>query len=169
MNRDELNDFWADRPRMFDFGKPEPEPSKSETVCPQSLPFGMWCARLIDLVADDPDPERVAYAKYKLIDRYCRYYHRTDPDHRPENNLDRHPCFHKLLMEAWDALEDMDLRRGVPELGPPESGNFASSGSRPLKPAGGAEIRQATEEELAADFAPLDGDSFAVGQFTDMS
>src|SRR4051812_14457775 len=126
MNRDELSNFWADRPRMFDFKEPEPEPKEAETLCPESLPFDLWCARLIDLVGNDPTPKRINYAKYKLVDRYCRYYHRTSADHRPEHNLDRHPCFHKILIEAWDALEDIELRRGVPELDdPPDPGNPA--------------------------------------------
>lgn len=111
--------FWASQPRFDPFtpaGTPAPI-----NWCTESKPLADWCMRLLAAIGDDPTPAKVAYAKVKLVDNYCRAHAKTSADHRAETNLDNHPCLHQVLLTAWDELENVELRRAVPELYPPAS------------------------------------------------
>ncbi len=114
MTRPDFARFWASQPRFDPF-----IPAGTPRWCPQSRPFADWCLRLVAAVGEDPTPDKVAYAKVKLVDYYCRAHAKTTAEHRAETNLDNHPCLHQVLLIAWNELEEADLRRAVPELSPP--------------------------------------------------
>jgi hypothetical protein len=94
--------FWASQPR-FDPFTPAGEPAPVNW-CTESKPFADWCVRLLVTLGADPTGAKVAYAKVKLLDHYCRAHAKTNADHRAETNLDNHPCLHQVLLTAWDEL-----------------------------------------------------------------
>src|SRR5947209_8071017 len=109
-------DFWVNNP---DFRLIRPEDPDNPEWCEVSKPFIEWGDSLVDRLAQDPVPGKIGFAKWKLLDRYVRLYHRTTDVHRPESNHGRHHCIHEALLRIWQKLEDIELAAAVPELEPP--------------------------------------------------
>jgi hypothetical protein len=109
--------FWVDNPdfRLFKDEVPEGTP-----WCASSQPLVEWGDRLLERLTHDPHPGKVGFAKWKLLDRYCRLYLRSPFGHRPETNGDSHPCSHQALLEIWQRLEDLEMAAAIPELEPPQ-------------------------------------------------
>lgn len=107
------------------YSPPEPdEPAEPDTApapvwCQDSVQFLEWASMLLELLAQDPSPKRIAWAEWKVQQRYRRRSLRAEPDHRVENNLDGHPCLYQAYLLILDRIEAMELATGVPELEPP--------------------------------------------------
>lgn len=109
--------FWVNNP---DFRLFKEDALNPPSWCEESIRLVEWGNTLLDRLARDPAPGKIGYAKWKLLDRYCRLHFRTYPDHRAETNLDNHPCIHQALLEIWQRLEDIELQAAIPELEPPQ-------------------------------------------------
>jgi len=107
--------FWVNNPdfRLFK----DEEPAETQW-CQHALPFLAWAETLLERLTHDPAPLKIGFAKWKILDRYCRLYCRVTPDPRAETNLDNHPCIHQALLEIWQKLEDVELQAAIPELEP---------------------------------------------------
>jgi hypothetical protein len=108
--------FWVNNPDFRVFKEEDPTHTP---WCEKSLPLVEWGDSLLNRLTHDPLPGKVGYAKWKLLDRYCRLYYRSSGDHRAETNLDNHPCIHQALVQIWEKLEDIEQQAAIPELEPP--------------------------------------------------
>lgn len=109
--------FWVNNPDFRLFKDEDPADTQ---WCEYALPLLEWGETLLNRLSSDPAPLKIGYAKWKVLDRYCRLYCRVTAEHRAETNLDNHPCIHQALLELWQQLEDMDLQAAIPELEPPQ-------------------------------------------------
>lgn len=134
MNSGDAFTYWVNNTdfRLF----PKEEPPEPPTWCEWSLPLVEWGDSLLYRLSNDPDPRKIAFAKWKLLDRYWRLYFRTERDHRAETNLDNHLCLHQALLAVWEKLEDMELARAIPELEPPEWDGAPAGGTGRTPPGG---------------------------------
>jgi len=108
--------FWVNNPDYRIFKKEDPN---NPTWCVVSDPFVEWGDNLISRLMQDPAPGKVGFAKWKLMDRYARLYHKTTDRHRPECNGGDHACIHRAMLEIWQKLEDVEIQAAIPELEPP--------------------------------------------------
>lgn len=107
--------YWGHHPRFQLF--PD-DPPASPQWCEESVTFLTWADTMLEKLSRDPKPAKIAWAKAELLDRYYWLYKRAGPDHKPENNLDRHPCIHQAYMLICDKLWEMRLVVGIPDLEP---------------------------------------------------
>jgi hypothetical protein len=108
--------FWINNP---DFRLIKKEDPNNPEWCAVARPLVEWGDSLVGRLAQDPVPGKVGFAKWKLLDRYARLYHRTTDAHRPELSHNRHHCIHEALLLIWQKLEDVELAAAIPELEPP--------------------------------------------------
>lgn len=111
--------FWVRNPNFRLFPEPAEE-GPASPWCAVSRPLVEWGDALLERLTYRPEPSRVNYAKYALLDRYVWLYLKSAADHRAETNLDNHPCSHQGLILTWEKLEDLKFAAGVPELETPE-------------------------------------------------
>src|SRR5512135_1173164 len=93
---------------------PEPaEEAPASPWCSVSRPFVEWGDALVERLTYRPEPTRLNYGKFALLDRYVWLYLRSAADHRAETNLDNHPCSHQGLIATWEKLEELKSAAGV--------------------------------------------------------
>lgn len=116
--------FWVHNPEVLLFppepdGPADPDTPPAPAWCAESRPFVEWGEFLLERLARDPDPKKIAWAERQLHRQYRQRYRRAEKDHRAEFNLDGHWCVFQAYLLIGDKIEEMELATGLPELEPP--------------------------------------------------